>query len=91
MKIEIIELMNRINENINYIVSRYPIVNLILKQIDLLLIYDVSDELISNWFKSNESSIRIINEYIENNQKVKIENTTNWRWYWISNFNRKIF
>ena len=77
MKIEIIELMNRINENINYIVNNYPTVNLILNQIDILLINDASDELILNWFESNKSSIRIINEYIEYNQKVKIENITN--------------
>ena len=77
MKLKIIELMNRINENINYIVNDYPTVKLILNQIDILLINDASDELILYWFKSNESSIRIINEYIENNQKVKIENITN--------------
>lgn len=69
MKIEIIELRNSINENTDYIISEYPNVNLILKQIDLLLEYNVSDEIISNWFKSNESSIRIINEYIEKNSK----------------------
>ena len=74
MKIEIIKLKNIINENIDYIISKYPTVNLILNQIDLLLEHNVSDEMILKWFKSNESSIRIINEYIERTQKVKVEN-----------------
>lgn len=69
MKIEIIELLKIINENINYIEKRYPTVNLILEQIDILLINDASNDIILNWYESNHSAIKIIKEYIEKNSK----------------------
>ncbi|KAB7884722.1 hypothetical protein [Poseidonibacter ostreae] len=69
MKKEIIEFLNSINEHNDYIVKRYPTVNLILDQIDILLINNASDEMILNWYKSNYSAIEIIKEYIERNSK----------------------
>jgi len=70
MKTVILDLLDIVNENIEYIEMKYPEISDVLYQINLLLKNNPTDKQILEWMLSNQSVIENINECIKNIKKT---------------------
>lgn len=68
MRIEIINLEERILANENYLIESYPNIRIIIEQISMILDFGLSHEIIVEWFRVNKIAIDIINKLL--NEKI---------------------
>lgn len=68
MRVEIMDLEERILANENYLLEYYPNIKMIIEQISMMLDFGMSNEIIVEWFRLNKIAIDIINKLI--NEKI---------------------
>jgi hypothetical protein len=74
MRIEIINLEEKILANENYLLECYPNIRIIIEQISMILDFGMSNEIIVEWFRLNKMAIDTINKLL--NKKFKTRNYT---------------
>jgi len=65
MKTKVLELQNKINNNLGYLLSVFPIVEQVLEQTHIIMEYEVTDKKIIQWFHTNKYTLLMIDDYLE--------------------------
>lgn len=69
MKNNLKQLLYKIDQNKDFLSEEYPNTISIVFQIDMLLKYDVQEDIIIQWYENCRHAIKIINELIERNNR----------------------
>ena len=68
MRVEIMNLEEKILDNETYLFRYYPNTQMLIEQISMILDFGMSNEIIVEWFRLNKIAIDIINKLL--NEKI---------------------
>ena len=65
MRVEIMNLEEKILDNETYLFRYYPNTQMLIEQISMILDFGMSNEIIVEWFRLNKIAIDIINKLLD--------------------------